>query len=182
MNSKRLKDMRMGFTLIEILVTILIVAILASFAYVQYTKSVYNQALTDAISQVQAIAAANQTYYQDNYVTPSAGPCYDGSDAWASSFPCLVNNHYLASQASGSANWSNNDYSFTAGNSAQQTIADAQPHGGASTGVCIDENGKLYEYASSSSCPIGGHNNSLATAPSPGPAAPAAMGAGDFAP
>lgn len=68
---KPFKNRRSGFTLIEVLVVVIIVAILAAVAfpiYQQYVKSAY---ASDAQATIGAIMNASKMYYQDNGQYPN---------------------------------------------------------------------------------------------------------------
>lgn len=52
-----------GFTLIEILIVVLIIAILAAIALPQYRKATEKTIIAEAIENLRAIAQANQRYY-----------------------------------------------------------------------------------------------------------------------
>lgn len=52
-----------GFTLVEVMITIVIVAILAAIGYPIYTKYVRNSRRTAAITALQRAAAAEEKYY-----------------------------------------------------------------------------------------------------------------------
>ncbi len=52
-----------GFTLIEMLIVVLIIAILAAIALPQYRKATERSILTEAVTIVNQIAQANQRYY-----------------------------------------------------------------------------------------------------------------------
>ena len=68
---KPLKNRQSGFTLIEVLVVVIIVAILAAVAfpiYQQYVKSAY---ASDAQATIGAIINASKMYYQDNGEYPN---------------------------------------------------------------------------------------------------------------
>ncbi|MCB9771985.1 MAG: type II secretion system protein [Candidatus Omnitrophica bacterium] len=52
-----------GFTIMEILITVLIVGIIAAFAIPNYGKSVDQTHIQDAVMQLSAIRTANQVYY-----------------------------------------------------------------------------------------------------------------------
>ncbi|HVA66236.1 MAG TPA: prepilin-type N-terminal cleavage/methylation domain-containing protein [Elusimicrobiota bacterium] len=126
-----------GFTLIEMVVTILILGVLASFGYVQYTKAINNQRLTNATAQAQVIAAADQQYYNDN-------------GSYAPNVNALVTGNYLANQ-----NWSSPFYSYSAGDPSNKCVASAAtPNAASVAGVCVDANGKSYTFAAGGSCPV----------------------------
>jgi prepilin-type N-terminal cleavage/methylation domain-containing protein len=68
-----------GFTLIELMVTVAIVAILAAIAYPNYRNYVIRGQLVDATQGLSAVRANMERYYQDNrsYMTVGAftPPC-----------------------------------------------------------------------------------------------------------
>jgi prepilin-type N-terminal cleavage/methylation domain-containing protein len=67
-----------GFTLIELMITVAIVAILAAIAIPNYRDYVIRGQLVDATQGLAAVRANMERYYQDNrsYVTgPVAPPC-----------------------------------------------------------------------------------------------------------
>jgi prepilin-type N-terminal cleavage/methylation domain-containing protein len=67
-----------GFTLIELMITVAIVAILAAIAYPNYRNYVIRGQLVDATTGLSAVRANMERYYQDNrsYTTgPTAPPC-----------------------------------------------------------------------------------------------------------
>lgn len=55
-----------GFTLIELMITVAIVAVLAAIAVPSYRNYVMRGRLTEAHSQLAALGASLQQYYQDN--------------------------------------------------------------------------------------------------------------------
>ncbi|MHB2025280.1 MAG: prepilin-type N-terminal cleavage/methylation domain-containing protein [Elusimicrobiota bacterium] len=143
-----------GFTLIELIVTVLIISILSSFGVVTYIKSVENQKLTDATAQAQVIANANLEYYKQTqqYAT---GPINNSN--------ALVTNNYLAPQ-----NWSSSFYNFSASDASEPCIVSeitrktGGPFISQGWGTCIDSTGKSY-----------GFSNGQCPAPCPGQIAPA---------
>lgn len=68
-----------GFTLIEVMVTVAIVAILASIAYPSYRDYVLRSRIVDATSGLSAMRATMERYFQDNRTYLSTGsytsPC-----------------------------------------------------------------------------------------------------------
>ena len=73
-----------GFTLIEVLVTVAIVAILAAIAIPNYTDYVKRGKLTEATSTLLSMRTKMEQYFQDNrsYTTPGApvlAPCVANS-------------------------------------------------------------------------------------------------------
>lgn len=63
-----------GFTLIEVMITVAIVAILASVAYPAYTDYVIRGRLADATNELMAMRANMEQFFQDNR-TYVGGPC-----------------------------------------------------------------------------------------------------------
>ena len=55
-----------GFTLIELMVTVAIAAILASISYPSYAEHVLRSKLVDPVNTLSAMRALMEQYYQDN--------------------------------------------------------------------------------------------------------------------
>ncbi len=73
-----------GFTLIEVMVTVAIIAILAAIALPNYTDYIRRGKLQEATSNLLAMRTKMEQYFQDNrsYTTPGApvlAPCTAGS-------------------------------------------------------------------------------------------------------
>jgi len=66
-----------GFTLIELMVTIVIIAILAAIALPSYQQYIQRGKITEATSNLSAMQLALEKYYADNrnYGTTGAGTC-----------------------------------------------------------------------------------------------------------
>jgi len=67
-----------GFTLIELMIVVTIVAILSAIAYPSYRNYVIRGQLVDATQGLSAVRANMERYYQDNrsYIAgPTAPPC-----------------------------------------------------------------------------------------------------------
>jgi type IV pilus assembly protein PilE len=61
-----LKMKNMGFTLIEVMITVVIVGILASIAYPNYTQFVAKGARADGLAGVMHVANLQEQYYLDH--------------------------------------------------------------------------------------------------------------------
>lgn len=68
-----------GFTLIEVMITVAIIAILSSLAYPSYRDYVTRARLTDAVTGLTSMRANMERYFQDNRTYLDAGtftsPC-----------------------------------------------------------------------------------------------------------
>lgn len=63
---KRLRRQERGFTLVELMVVIVIVAIMAAIAVPLYTNYIKDARRSEAANGLAAVATAQQTYYQRN--------------------------------------------------------------------------------------------------------------------
>lgn len=72
-----------GFTLIEIMITVAIVAILASIALPSYRDYVRRGQVPEAFTYLSDYRIKLEQYFQDykNYGTANGGPCADGANA-----------------------------------------------------------------------------------------------------
>lgn len=110
---------RGGFTLMELLVTVLIIGILAAFAVPQYMKALETSKADDAAALSKMIATTNRMYALDRNGVYAAGnitnACNTASCTGGSATdPCkLVACKYLAAQ-----NWDSKAYVATAANAA----------------------------------------------------------------
>lgn len=96
-----MRKIRQGFTLVELLVVVLIIAILAIYGAPNYLKSVETGKATDALGMVTMIANANRMYNSDN-----PGNWASGAMATAN---ILVQNKYVPNH-----NWGAAPYTYTA--------------------------------------------------------------------
>jgi type IV pilus assembly protein PilE len=94
-----------GFTLIELMITVTIVAILAAIAYPSYRNYVLRGQIVNATNGLTAMAANMERYYQDNrtYASTSGGL----------NPPCLSATTYGSFQVSCPATLSNAPSTFT---------------------------------------------------------------------
>lgn len=110
---------RRGFTLIELIVTCLLIGILASFAIPQYLKTVENSKADDAVSLVNMIGTTNRMFALDHSGWYVVGPftlascggvvCPAAVGANVANACVLVACNYLADQS-----WANKPYNFFA--------------------------------------------------------------------
>lgn len=67
-----------GFTITEIIITVIIMAAIAAFAIPSYQRAIEQAHLRDSIAQLKSMHAANQIYKTttdtDDYWPPDAGP------------------------------------------------------------------------------------------------------------
>src|SRR6516162_7340745 len=69
-----------GFTLIELMITMVVLAILAAIAIPSYTDYTLRGKIPDATSNLQAMKTKMEQYYQDNRSYPTNGtPCVTGA-------------------------------------------------------------------------------------------------------
>ena len=66
-----------GFTLIELMIAVAIIAILASIAIPSYTDYIRRGRLTDSISRLAGMRIRMEQYFQDNRVYHGAPPACD---------------------------------------------------------------------------------------------------------
>lgn len=69
----RMSRHQSGFTLIELMIVVMIIAILSAIAIPQYQQYVTRSKMTEATSNLSSVRAAMEQYYQDNrtYVCPT---------------------------------------------------------------------------------------------------------------
>lgn len=105
-----------GFTLIEVMITVAIIAILASIAIPSYRDYVRRGQLPEAFAGLSDYRIKLEQYFQDNknYGTTNGGACADGAGApsWNTfvppganhfSFSCIVNGTGYTLTATGSS-------------------------------------------------------------------------------
>ncbi|GAC1524749.1 MAG: hypothetical protein NVS2B4_00050 [Ramlibacter sp.] len=101
--SIRSVDKSRGFTLIELMITVAIVAILAAVALPSYTDYIRRGAITEAVQYLSDYRVKMEQYFQDNknFGTTANGLCANGTNApsWSNftpptkyfTFTCVVN-------------------------------------------------------------------------------------------
>ncbi|MBI4377044.1 MAG: prepilin-type N-terminal cleavage/methylation domain-containing protein [Elusimicrobia bacterium] len=103
---------RAGFTLVELLVIVLIVAVLAAVSIPQYQRSVETSRAQDAAGMANMLAATSRMYAMDHGNTfvrgdlPADGPCGSGSCGSGTDACDLVRCKYVADDDWGSKMWS----------------------------------------------------------------------------
>ncbi len=119
-----------GFTLIELMIVVAVIAILSAIAIPAYTGYVTRSKLTEAFSNLSSMSVAMQQYYQDNRtyadVTSASSP-----DPW----PCATANLPTGKY-----------FSFTCVNQTATTFTlTATPTGGlVAPSYAIDQDGNKY--------------------------------------
>jgi len=70
-----------GFTLIELMITMVVLAILAAIAIPSYTDYIRRGKIPEATSNLQAMKTKMEQYFQDNRIYPNApaNPCTTGA-------------------------------------------------------------------------------------------------------
>jgi type IV pilus assembly protein PilE len=68
-----------GFTLIELMITVVVIGILAAVAYPSYTDYIRRGKISQATSELSAMRVRLEQYYQDNRNYGVAG-CADAGD------------------------------------------------------------------------------------------------------
>jgi len=122
-----------GFTLIELMVTVAIVAILAAIAYPNYRNYVIRGQLVDATQALAGVRANMERYYQDNRTYAATGgftpPCVN-TDVPSGKFnvkcPTADISSYTA-QAVGIAGTNADGFTFTLDQNGTQTTVVTSP-------------------------------------------------------
>jgi prepilin-type N-terminal cleavage/methylation domain-containing protein len=133
-------DRSKGFTLIELMIVVAIVAILTTIAYPNYRDYVIRGQLVDATQGLSAVRANMERYFQDNRTYLAIGaftpPCTAANVAYGKfniSCPPIDATHFTAT-AAGIAGSNVDGFTFTVNelNVQQTTVAAPAPHSFAS--------------------------------------------------
>jgi type IV pilus assembly protein PilE len=134
-----------GFTLIEIMVTVAIVAILSAIAIPSYSEYVRRARITEAVSMLSDMRNKMEQYYQDNRSWtppgPTVGPCQPGtvaplptSDNFTFACANLLPNTYTVT-ATGKPGSSMSAFTYTV-NQANQRATTTLPPGWVTSPTC----------------------------------------------
>ena len=123
-----------GFTLIELMITVAIVAILATIAYPNYRNYVIRGQLVDATNGLASLRANMERYFQDNrtYVptVPFPNPCSADSTIGKFTIQCVTSDGpppTFAATATGIAGSNVDGFVFTVNQSDVETTTVAAP-------------------------------------------------------
>ena len=120
-----------GFTLIELMIVVVVVAILAAVAVPSYTEYITRGRIPDATSNLATKRVKIEQFYQDNRTYAGAPDC--ASDTTSSSyfdFSCTVaTSTAFTLQAVGKSSMSGFTYTVDQTNSKTSTISSGAPSG-----------------------------------------------------
>ena len=129
-----------GFTLIELMVTVLIVSILAAVALPSYSNYVKRGRIPDATSNLAAKRVQMEQFYQDNRTYAASPACNtDTTSSPYFTFSCTSADGYLTSytiQAAGVGSMAGFTYTIDQSNSKQTTAAPSGWAAAAMPAVC----------------------------------------------
>ena len=99
-------DMRKGFTLIELFVTILIMAVLAALAFPGYSKTIQKREASQAATYLRAIRLAEKMYYSRNGTYACISSCGNASAIKTALGVEVADGHYVFTVAATSTTFS----------------------------------------------------------------------------
>jgi prepilin-type N-terminal cleavage/methylation domain-containing protein len=122
-----------GFTLVELMITVAIVAILAAIAYPNYRNYVIRGQFADATQALAGVRANMERYYQDNRTYAAIGgftpPCVNTNVA-SGKFNIIcptANDSAYTAQAVGMAGTNADGFTFTLNQDGTQTTVVTSP-------------------------------------------------------
>ncbi len=117
---------RMGFTLMELMITVAIVAILAAVAYPSYTEYIRRSRIVEATGELSTLRVRLEQFYQDNrHYGSTAAACgaampAAGAFTYACNWGAGGTNQSFLATATGAAGAGMTGYSFTIDHTNQQ--------------------------------------------------------------
>jgi type IV pilus assembly protein PilE len=130
-----------GFTLIEVMVTLAIVAILAAIAIPSYQEYVQRSRVTEAFATLSALRVKMEQYYQDNRtyvgacgVPPNVAPLPAATVNWT--YACVPGPNNYTLTATGNAGTSMDGFSYRVDDQNARTTVMAAPSNWPSNGAC----------------------------------------------
>ena len=125
-----------GFTLIEVMIVVAIIAILAAVALPQYKDYVTRSKVPDATTQLAANQVKMEQFYQDNRTYAGAPACTGGTSNYYD-FSCVSNDStsYVL-QAVGKGSMTGFTYTVNQNNAKTTTIGTGAPSGWTGSTTC----------------------------------------------
>lgn len=117
-----------GFTLVEVMVVVVIVAILVSVVLPSYSDYVKRGKITEATSNLSALRVNMEQYYQDNRTYLNGAVCGIGATPSATSFfnyACVATATTYTITATGQTSMAGFTYTVDQANTKQTTAAPA---------------------------------------------------------
>lgn len=128
-----------GFTLIELMIAIVVVAILAAVAYPQYTEFVQRSKITDATSQMNDFRVRMEQFFQDNRSYANAGNCGVADPAGPNfTFACglIPNGYRVTTTGISTKGMGSFAYRLEVDNAGVRRITDSVPTGWSKLATC----------------------------------------------